>query len=207
MMYSIFKRLFDTLSAILLLIVISPVMAIIAIIVRINLGSPIFYSQIRSGKNQRPFKLYKFRTMSEKKDNNGNPLPDHLRVTKFGLWLRSSSLDELPELFNIIKGDMAVIGPRPLPSSYDEYYKEWELVRFNVLGGLVTPGSVDPRPIISWDEQFQYEARYAQNVCLINDLKILFGVFRILVKRNKIDYGAFERKPLHQERSKLQEKL
>lgn len=202
-MYSVIKRVFDTLSASALLIAISPLMAIIAIIVRINLGSPILYSQIRSGRHRRPFRLYKFRTMSDKRDENGNLLPDHLRVTKFGQWLRSSSLDELPELFNIIKGDMAVIGPRPLPTSYNDYFKKEELVRFNVLGGLVTPDSVDRRPIISWDEQFQYEAQYSQNVTMWKDLKIILGVFRILVNRNKIEYGAFERKPLNEERTEL----
>lgn len=96
---------------------------------------------------------------------------------------------------------MAVIGPRPLPTSYDYYFKEEELVRFNVLGGLVTPDSVDPRPIISWDEQFQYEAKYSQNVTFMKDFKIMLGVFRILANRNKIEYGAFERDSLVEERS------
>ena len=137
----------------------------------------------------RPFKLIKFRSMSNATDSEGKLLPDRDRVTKFGKFLRSTSLDELPELINIIKGDMSVIGPRPLPMRYNDYYKDEEKCRFNVRMGLVMPDSVDPEPIISWDKQFEYEANYARNLSFILDCKIVIGVFRILFKRNSITVG------------------
>ena len=199
-MYRVIKRGFDIFSSILLLIAISPLFIVLMGLVRINLGSPIFFKQLRTGKDMRKFNLIKFRTMTDEKDETGNLLSDHERVTGFGRFLRSSSLDELPELINIIKGDMSVIGPRPLPPTYDKYYKDEELSRFNVRGGLITPDSVDSNPIISWDKQFEYEAEYGKDPSLKNDFFIFWGVFRILFKRNKTDYGSFERKSLCQER-------
>ena len=141
--------------------------------------------------------------MTNDTDEDGNLLPDEQRQTKFGKWLRSSSLDELPELLNIIKGDMAVIGPRPLPPVYDDYYTEEEKKRFLVRGGLVTPDSVDPSPVISWDKQLQYEADYGENVSLIKDLKIFVGVFRILLRRTETDYGEYVREALNVERKNI----
>ncbi len=149
------------------------------------------------------FSIMKFRTMTNAKDEDGNLLPDEERFTKFGRWLRSSSLDELPELFNIINGDMSVIGPRPLPPSYNEYYKPKEMARFNVRGGLVTPDSVDINPIITWDRQFEYEAEYGRNLSFKKDLMIFVGVFRILFKRTKTDYGEYVRLPLNVERANM----
>lgn len=201
-MYRYFKRCFDLISALLLLIAISPVMVMLMIMVRFNLGSPIFFKQERSGRNMQPFMLIKFRTMTDARDSEGNLLPDHKRVTKFGRFLRSSSLDELPELINIIKGDMSVIGPRPLPTHYNPYYRQEELSRFNVRGGLVTPDSVDRDPIISWDKQLKYESDYSRNLSFVEDIMILVGVFRILFKRTNTDYGGFERLPLNIERAK-----
>lgn len=201
-MYSFFKRLFDIVSATLLLLVASPLLILLCVIVRVNLGTPIFFQQVRIGKGMRPFNLFKFRTMTDAKDEQGKLLPDHDRVTKFGKFLRSTSLDELPELINIIKGDMSVIGPRPLLPRYNDYYKKEELARFDVRMGLVTPDSVDPNPIISWDKQFEYEANYARNISFLLDLKIIIGVFRILFKRNTTNYGSYERKPLDVERNK-----
>lgn len=148
----------------------------------------------------KPFGMIKFRTMTNETDEEGNLLPDEQRQTRFGKWLRSSSLDELPELLNIIKGDMSVIGPRPLPPIYDDYYTEEEKKRFKVRGGLITPDSVDPNPVISWDKQLQYEADYGENVSLIKDLKIFIGVFRILLRRTETDYGEYVREALNVER-------
>lgn len=202
-MYKTFKRCFDFISAFLLLIVISPIFILLAILVRINLGSPIFFHQTRTGKDMRPFGMTKFRTMTDKRDADGNLLPDKDRSTKFGKWLRSTSLDELPELLNIIKGDMSVIGPRPLYPKYNDYYTEEEKKRFLVRGGLVTPDSVDPEPVISWDKQFKYEADYAENLSLKKDISIFIGVFRILFKRNTTNYGSYSRMPLDVERSKM----
>lgn len=201
-MYSIFKRIFDLISSLLLFIVISPLFFMLALLVRLHLGKPIFFHQVRSGKDIKPFGMIKFRTMTNETDSNGNLLPDEQRFTKFGRWLRSSSLDELPELMNIIKGDMSVIGPRPLPPVYDAYYTEYEKKRFLVRGGLITPDSVDVNPIISWDRQLAYEADYGANLSLSKDIKIFIGVFRILFNRTKTDYGEYVREPLNVERAK-----
>ena len=201
-MYLVVKRCFDFISSLLLFVVISPLFIILALLVRINLGSPIFFHQVRTGKGMKPFGMIKFRTMTNDKDEDGNLLPDEQRFTKFGKWLRSSSLDELPELFNIIKGDMSVIGPRPLPPAYDDYYTAEEKSRFFVRGGLVTPDSIDSSPIISWAKQLAYEADYGKNLSLVRDWKIFMGVFRILLRRTETSYGEFVREPLNVERSK-----
>ena len=201
--YKLFKRCFDFTSALLLLIVISPIFLLLALLVRINLGSPVFFHQVRSGKGMKSFGMTKFRTMTDGRDTQGNLLPDEFRSTRFGKWLRSTSLDELPELLNIIKGDMSVIGPRPLYPRYNDYYTEEEKKRFLVRGGLVTPDSIDPEPIISWEKQFKYEADYAENLSLKKDISIFIGVFRILFKRNTTNYGSYSRMPLDVERSNM----
>ena len=202
-MYKVFKRIFDFVSALLLLIVISPVFLVLALLVKINLGEPIFFHQTRSGKGMKSFGMTKFRTMTDVRDEQGNLLPDKERSTKFGKWLRSTSLDELPELLNIIKGEMSVIGPRPLYPRYNDYFTEEEKKRFLVRGGLVTPDSVDPNPVISWDKQFQYEVDYAENLSLKKDISIFIGVFRILLKRNTTNYGSYTRMPLDVERANM----
>lgn len=199
-MYKFIKRAFDLLSSLTLFIVISPLFLILALLVRVNLGSPIFFRQVRSGKGMRPFGMMKFRTMTNDKDESGNFLPDEMRATRFGKWLRSTSLDELPELLNIIKGDMSVIGPRPLPPVYDDYYTDEEKKRFLVRGGLITPDSVDPKPIITWDKQFEYEADYASGLSMKKDWNIFIGVFHILTSRTKTDYGEYVRPALNEER-------
>lgn len=200
-MYLVFKRCFDFISSLLLLIVISPLFLVLALLVRLKMGSPIFFHQVRTGKDMKQFGMTKFRTMTNATDEEGNFLPDEQRQTKFGKWLRSSSLDELPELLNIIKGDMSVIGPRPLPPIYDNFYTEEEKKRFKVRGGLITPDSIDPNPVISWDKQLAYEADYGENVSLKKDLMIFVGVFRILFKRTTTDYGEYVREPLNVERA------
>lgn len=200
MIFRIFKRIFDLVSALFLLIVISPLFIVLVLLVRIKLGSPVFFTQERTGKDMKRFNLIKFRTMTNAKDKNGQLLPDEMRQTKFGALLRTSSLDELPELLCIIRGDMSVIGPRPLPPVYDDYYTDQELKRFNVKGGLIPPDSIDDNAVISWDEQFRYEENYAENLSLINDIKIFFNVFKIIFQRRKTDYGNFVRKPLYEER-------
>lgn len=202
MLYRIFKRFFDCISALLLLIVISPLFLVLMLLVRIKHGSPIFFRQQRTGKDFKPFMLMKFRTMTNAKDAEGNLLPDNQRVTKFGLWLRNSSLDELPELINIIKGDMAVIGPRPLLQQYDDYYTEREKKRFEVRGGLIPPESLYTDSFLTWDKQLEYEAVYAENLSLGLDLKILISVFKTMLKRGEEDYGGYERKSLIEERTK-----
>lgn len=202
MLFRLFKRMFDIISATSLLVVISPLFLVMMILVRFKLGTPVFFTQERTGMHQKKFKLIKFRSMTNEKDENGNLLPDEGRQTKFGGMMRSLSIDELPELLCIIKGDMSVIGPRPLPPTYDAYYTEKELKRFDVRGGLIPPDSVDPEAVISWDKQFEYEAKYAENLSLKNDLKIFFNVFKIIFQRRQTEYGNFVREPLNKEREK-----
>lgn len=202
-MYRIVKRGFDIISSLLLFIAISPIFLVIAILVRIKLGSPVFFRQERTGMKMKRFNIIKFRTMTNDTDNDGNPLPDEKRQTPFGKFLRSSSLDELPELLNIIKGDMSVIGPRSLPPSYDKYYLEEEKDRFLVRGGLIPPDSVEQSPYITWDRQFQYEADYGKNLSFQKDLNVFLSIFRMLYYRDKSDYGEYVRKPLNVERANM----
>lgn len=202
-MYSFFKRCFDLLSALSLFIVICPLFLFLMCLVWFDLGSPVFFTQVRSGKGMKPFKLIKFRSMMETKDENGRLLNDEQRVTALGRALRSSSLDELPELMNIIKGDMSVIGPRSLPPLYDAYFRPDEKDRFRVRGGLIPPDSIDSDPIISWDKQFEYESDYGRNLSFKKDLQIFFAVFRMLFKRKNIDYGSYERPALSEERKNM----
>ena len=199
-MYRFIKRTFDFCSSLLLFLVISPIFVVLMILVYIYIGRPVFFRQERTGKGMKRFNMIKFRTMTDKRASDGNLLPDEQRQTRFGTWLRSTSLDELPELLNIIKGDMSVIGPRPLPPIYDEYYTKTERSRFLVRGGLITPDSVDPDPIITWDKQLAYEADYGSNLSCKKDMKIFWGVFHILFTRNKTNYGSFVREPLNVER-------
>lgn len=201
MFYRFIKRVFDFTSALLLFIVISPLFLSLMICAFLSIGRPIFFRQERSGLHGRPFYLIKFRTMTDATDEEGNLLPDYERQTKFGRFLRDTSLDELPELLNIIKGDMAVIGPRPLYTRYNQYYTEYESKRNNVRGGLIPPESLYHDSFLTWDKQLKYEADYAENLSCSLDIKILLSVFKTIVLRRKTEYGEYERKPLDVERA------
>lgn len=196
------KRILDFILALSALIVISPVLLIIAILVKCNLGSPVIFRQERVGKDERIFTMYKFRTMSDKTDASGELLPDEQRHTNFGDILRSTSLDELPELFNILKGDLAIVGPRPLLVSYLPYYTEEERLRHTVRGGLTQPevmyGLVTP----TWEEQFRFEIEYVKNVSFLTDMRIILATIAIVLKRVETDYGGTVRRPLNEEREK-----
>lgn len=195
-----FKRFFDFILSLLALIILSPIFLILSIVVLCNMGAPIFFKQKRVGKNEKIFTMYKFRTMSNKKDADGNLLPDEQRLTRFGKFLRSTSLDELPELINILKGDLSIIGPRPLLVEYLPYYTEEERHRHDVRGGLTVPEVLHDNVTPSWEEQFSYEVEYAKNVTFWTDIKILFYTVRNLFRRNTTDYGGYVRKPLMEER-------
>lgn len=201
MIYRIIKRSFDFTSALLLFIVISPLFLVLMICAYFSIGRPIFFRQERSGLHGKPFYLIKFRTMTDARDAMGNLLPDSERQTRFGRFLRNTSLDELPELLNIIKGDMAVIGPRPLYVRYNKFYTEYESKRNNVRGGLIPPESLYHDSFLTWDKQLKYEADYAKNLSLQQDIKILISVFKTVILRNKTDYGSYVRKPLDIERA------
>lgn len=180
------KRILDLILSLMALIVLTPLMIIIGILVRINLGSPIIFKQKRPGKNEKIFTLYKFRTMTDKRDIDGNLLPDEYRLTKFGKFLRSTSLDELPELINIIKGDMAIVGPRPLLVKYLPLYNEKQKHRHDVRPGLTGYAQVNGRNAISWEEKFEDDLKYIENITLINDIKIILKTIKKVIKRNDI---------------------
>lgn len=199
-MYSVVKRGLDFLSSTLLFIVISPLFVVISILVWIKMDRPIFFRQMRTTRHQKCFEIMKFRTMTNVRDENGELLSDEERKTRLGTWLRSTSLDELPELLNIMKGDMSVIGPRPLQSHYNSYYTEYELNRFKVRGGLIPPETLGDNPTPSWNEQLKAEADYANNVSLILDVKVFLKVFSLLFKRDSKDYGEYVREDLDEER-------
>ena len=180
------KRILDFTLSLIALICLSPILLIVAILVRIKLGSPVIFKQKRPGKNEKIFTLYKFRTMTDEKDDNGDLLPDSQRLTKFGKFLRSTSLDELPELINIIKGDMAIVGPRPLLVKYLPLYNEKQKHRHDVRPGLTGYARVNGRNAISWEEKFEDDLKYIENITLINDIKIILKTIKKVIKRNDI---------------------
>lgn len=182
--YSLFlKRFFDLLISIIGLIVISPVFLVLCILVRVKLGSPIFFKQKRAGLDERIFEMIKFRTMTDERNEKGELLPDVERFTKFGDFLRNSSLDELPELINVIKGDMSLVGPRPLYPFYVPYYTEKESLRHSVRGGITGLAQVNGRALCRWNDRFEYDFEYVKNITLFTDIKIIFlTIKKVLVK-------------------------
>ena len=167
------KRFLDVLLSLGGLILLSPLMLLVALLVGIKLGSPVIFCQERPGKDERIFKLYKFRTMTNEKDDRGELLPDEKRLTAFGRFLRASSLDELPELWNILKGDMSIVGPRPLLVSYLPYYTDEEKRRHSVSPGLTGLAQVNGRNCLSWEKKFAYDLEYINDLSFITDVKII----------------------------------
>lgn len=182
------KRPLDVVCALLALTVFCWLYAIVAILVRVKLGSPVLFKQKRPGKNEKIFTLYKFRSMSDEKDENGELLPDSVRLTKFGKFLRKTSLDELPEAINILKGDMSVVGPRPLAIQYLPYYSVVEKHRHDVSPGLTGWAQVNGRTAISWDKRLKYDIMYVKKISFITDLKIVF----LTVKKALFSEGIVE---------------
>lgn len=172
-----FKRVIDFTLTLIGLICISPIFVVLCILVRVKLGSPIFFRQLRIGKDDRPFMMIKFRTMTDARDENGNLLPDTERFTKFGNFLRSSSLDELPELINVLKGDMSLVGPRPLYPIYLPYYTREEARRHEVRGGITGLAQINGRALCRWKERFAYDVKYVDELSFTNDVKILWRTF------------------------------
>ena len=180
------KRFLDFFISLIAIIILSPIFLIVAILVRLKLGKPIIFKQKRPGKNEKIFTLYKFRTMTDEKDKDGNLLPDSKRLTKFGKILRSTSLDELPELINILKGEMSLIGPRPLAVSYLPYYNEKEKHRHDVRPGLTGLAQINGRNNLNWEERFACDLQYVNNISFINDLKIFLKTFLKVFKKEDI---------------------
>lgn len=181
------KRPQDILLSLLAMIVLSPVLLITAILVRTKLGSPVIFKQKRPGLDEKVFTLYKFRTMTDAKDPDGNLLPDEVRLTKFGKLLRSTSLDELPELWNIFRGDIAVVGPRPLLVEYLSRYNEQQRRRHEVRPGLSGLAQVNGRNAISWEDKFKYDIQYVDHVTFLGDWKIIFQTILNVIKRDGIN--------------------
>ena len=184
------KRFIDILCSGIALLVLLPIMAIIAVLIRTKLGSPVLFTQDRPGKSEKIFKMYKFRSMSDARDKDGNLLPDDVRLTSFGRKLRSTSLDELPELFNILKGDMSIVGPRPLLVEYLPYYTDEERHRHDVLPGLTGWAQVNGRNITIWDERLQQDIYYVNNVSFPLDCKIVWMTIYKVINRSDILVGT-----------------
>ena len=180
------KRPQDFLCALAALIVLSPVMLITALLVRIKLGSPVLFTQDRPGKDGKIFKLYKFRSMTDEKDENGNLLPDEDRLPEFGQKLRSTSLDELPELINILNGDMSVVGPRPLLVRYLPRYNETQARRHEVRPGFTGLAQIHGRNAISWEEKFDWDVKYVDHISFVGDWKIILKTLDVVLNRTGI---------------------
>lgn len=186
MIYKYIKRILDIISSLLAIIILSPLLAVTAVLVKTKLGSPVLFRQERPGKDEKIFTLMKFRTMTDERDENGELLPDEVRLTKFGKFLRSTSIDELPELFNILKGDMSVIGPRPLLVEYIPRYNEHQHRRHEVRPGLSGWAQVNGRNTVSWEDKFDMDVHYVDNYSLAMDVKILFMTVLNVFKREGI---------------------
>lgn len=180
------KRIFDILLSIVLLVILSPIMLYLYIKVKKNLGSPVFFCQERPGYKGKIFKMYKFRSMRDAVDSDGNQLPDSERLTDFGKRLRSSSLDELPEIFNILKGEMSFVGPRPLLVEYLPLYSKEQARRHDVKPGITGWAQVNGRNAISWDEKFKLDVWYVDNRSLLLDIKIMFMTVLKVIKKSDI---------------------
>ena len=185
-----FKRFFDIVLSLIALIVLSPVLLVVAVLVRVKLGSPVIFSQDRPGKDEKIFRLYKFRSMTDGRDENGELLPDEVRLTKFGRVLRSTSLDELPELWNILRGDMSIVGPRPLLVEYLPYYTEEERRRHGIRPGLTGLAQVNGRNACSWEQKFAYDLEYVEHYALVMDASVIFKTALKVVKRSDVLVGS-----------------
>nr|WP_270526373.1 sugar transferase [Longibaculum muris] len=180
------KRMLDFILSLMAIIILSPVLILVAILVRTKLGSPVIFKQKRPGKDEKIFTLYKFRTMTDERDEEGNLLPDDIRLTRFGKLLRSTSLDELPELFNILKGDMAIVGPRPLLVRYLPLYNEHQKHRHDVRPGFTGYAQVNGRNSITWEEKFNLDVEYTHKISFLLDLRIILKTIKVVVIREGI---------------------
>lgn len=184
------KRPQDFLCALAAILILSPVLLAVAVCVRIKLGSPVLFKQQRPGLHEKIFQLYKFRTMTDARDENGELLPDEIRLTPFGKWLRSTSLDELPELWNILRGDMAVIGPRPLLVKYLPLYSEKQHRRHEIRPGLTGYAQSHGRNTVSWEERFEMDVWYVDHISFVTDIRVLVDTIKTVIKREGVSSEA-----------------
>lgn len=180
------KRWIDFILSLVAIVVLSPIFLVLCIMVRKKLGKPVLFKQKRPGKDEKIFEMYKFRTMTDEKDGKGNLLPDEQRLTAFGKKLRSTSLDELPELINILKGDMSIVGPRPLLVKYLPLYNKRQRRRHEVRPGITGLAQVNGRNAISWEEKFEWDVRYVERISFLGDWKIIFKTMLTVLKREGI---------------------
>lgn len=183
------KRILDVLLSGCALLVLSPVLLIVAVLVRTKLGSPVIFCQERPGKDEKIFKMYKFRSMTDQRDESGELLPDEVRLTKFGRALRATSLDELPELWNIFKGDMSIVGPRPLLVRYLPYYTEEEHHRHDVRPGLTGLAQVSGRNFLRWEERFALDVAYSRHITFAGDARIILQTVKKVLRHDDIAVG------------------
>ena len=183
------KRAMDLVGALAALALLSPIVVVLCILVLSKLGSPVFFRQVRPGIEGRPFKMVKFRTMTDERGPDGALLPDDQRLTALGAWLRSTSLDELPELFNVLKGDMSLVGPRPLLLDYLSLYNDRQARRHEVRPGITGWAQINGRNALSWEEKFELDVWYVDNRSLWLDIKILFKTVLQVLKRDGISHG------------------
>lgn len=187
-----FKRVIDFTLSFIALIVLSPILLLLIIVTAIAMKGNPFFTQQRPGKNEKIFKLIKFRTMTNERDESGNLLPDDVRLNKFGKLLRSTSLDELPELINILKGDMSIVGPRPLLVKYLPYYTEEERHRHDVRPGLTGYSQIVGRNVLTWEKRFEFDVQYSKNITIMGDIRIIIGTVRSVLKREGIALNVLE---------------
>ena len=206
---NIVKRLLDILISLIVLVVFSPLIVVLTILGAIFMGGNPFFTQERPGRNEKIFKLIKFRTMDNRKDSDGNLLPDEVRINKYGRFLRKTSLDELPELINILVGDMSLVGPRPLLVSYLPWYSEIEKHRHDVRPGLTGLAQVNGRNFVPWDERLRFDVEYVNNITFMNDLNIIFKTIHKVVARQDIsvDTSVVESNFAEERKSKLEKKV
>lgn len=188
----LFKRIFDVIISMCALVILSPVLLYLAYLIKNKLGSPVIFTQIRPGKDCKLFKMYKFRSMTNEIDKNGNLLPDEKRLNNFGKKLRSTSLDELPELINILKGDMSIVGPRPQLVRDMVFFSDKEMKRQTVYPGLTGLAQISGRNNISWEEKFKYDLQYIQNISFFEDLRIIFRTVFKVTKQEDINTEGME---------------
>lgn len=187
---SFLKRFIDFMLSACAIVVLGIPLLIVALLIKVKLGSPVLFKQRRPGKNGEIFEIYKFRTMTDERDANGNLLPDNERLTDFGKLLRSTSIDELPEILNIVKGDMAIIGPRPLLEEYLPLYNDEQAHRHDVRPGLTGWAQINGRNTISWEDKFKYDVEYVRNISFMFDLKIFFLTIKKVFVREGINASA-----------------